>query len=489
MKHSWFTEALRVFQHARLRTQILLVINTLLVLVMALPLSVDYSYEVRSRLNEKEISLREEARVIEAAVESLQSSGWDSIQTYINRVCAGVNAAESPGHTIEVKKGDRVVITDPASHGHFHLMPWSKLVVGGIESAELSVRVGEHRAPIMADARKVALIRSFGLASVAILTAVLLNFLLIRLVTKPIERLSQDVQRIGRGELGLAVKVSRNREFDELGRAITKMSKDLAEREADRHSQLKHARRLQSHLLPSASAMPELAIDVSIMYQPADEIAGDFVDVISCSNGDTVLCIADVVGHGIHAAMGAAVLKALVLASDPDHLSPAELLDIVNRRFCEISLPEDFASMAVMRVNRDQSEALYASAGHEPGLIRRASGVVEPAPSTGLVLGIDPETIYDQAEYQLGIGDRVVMLSDGVSEATDEAHKLFGRSRLSSVIENTTGDDADALARSILEAVTRHRSGAPALDDTSVLVFAAQPTRKDNPVCTSIASA
>lgn len=487
MNRSWFAGVLRVFQRARLRTQILLVINTPLALVMILTLSVDYSYEVRSRLNEKEISLREEALVIEAAVESLQASGWDSVQTYINRVCAGMNAAESPGHTIEVKKGNRVAITDPASHGHDHLMPWSQLVVGGIESSELLIRVGERRAPILADARRVALIRSIGLATAAIFTAVLLNFLLIRLVTKPIERLSQDVQRIGRGELGLAVNISRNRELDELGRAITKMSKDLAEREADRHAQLKHARRLQSHLLPSA--MPDLAIDVSILYEPADEIAGDFVDVISCSNGDTVLCIADVVGHGIHAAMGAAVLKALVLASDPDHLSPAEILDIVNRRFCEISLPEDFASMAVMRVNRDQTAALYASAGHEPGLIRRASGVIEPAPSTGLVLGIDPETIYEQAEYQLGVGDRVVMLSDGVSEASDEAHQLFGRGRLNSVIENTKGENADALARSILDAVTRHRSGAPALDDTSVLVFGAQPTRKDNPVCTSTASA
>ncbi len=487
MKHSWLAAPLRIIRRARLRTQVLLLINLVLAVVMMVILPLDYSSEVRSRMREKEIALREEARVIEAAVQSLRPSGWDAIQSHINRVCAGMNAAESPGHTIEVRLGDQVAITDPATHGHDHLMPWSQLVAGAIESDGLSIRVGEMRAPILADARREALVRSLALASSAIIAAVMLNFLLVRLVTRPIERLSEGVKRIGRGELGLSIKVSTNRELDGLAGAISKMSRDLAEREADRDAQLKRARRLQAHLLPTSVA--EMAVDVSILYQPADEIAGDFVDIIQCPDGDTMLCIADVVGHGIHAAMGAAVLKALVLASEPERLTPAELLETVNRRFCEISLPEDFATMTVMRVRGDQTSALYASAGHEPGLIRRASGLVETTPSTGLVIGLDPDADYEQIEYRLDVGDRVVLLSDGVSEAADEAHRLFGRQRLATVIENTPGDDAATLARGIMGAVSEHRSDAPALDDMSVLVFAPQPSREDQSVRVSASPA
>ncbi len=477
MSRSRLVSPLRVLHRLRLRTQVLLLVNLVLAAAMAVILPLDYTFEVRSRLREKEIALREEARVIEAAVGSLRSSGWEAIRSHINRVCAGMSTVESPGHTIEVRQGDMVAITDPATHGHDRLVPWSELVVGGIVSGDLSIRVGERRAPILADARLAASYRSMALASAAVVSAVLLNFLLVRLVTRPIERLSEGVKRIGRGELGLAVKVTTNRELADLAGAISMMSRDLAEREADRSAQLKRARRLQRHLLPGSVA--EMAIDVSIMYQPADEIAGDFVDVIACDNGDTILCIADVVGHGIHAAMGAVVLKALVLAAEPERLSPAELLDIVNRRFSAISLPEDFASMAVLRVSGDQTRARYASAGHEPGLVRRSSGRIDALPSTGLVLGVDPETGYEEVEIRLDVGDRVVLLSDGVSEAADASKRLFGRDRLAEVIEQTPGDGAAVLSRAILGAVSRHRGDAPALDDTSVLVFAAQPSREE----------
>ncbi|HED53743.1 MAG TPA: serine/threonine-protein phosphatase [Phycisphaerales bacterium] len=473
MAKTWTSGLRKKFQAARLRTQILLVINLALLGVMVVILPMDYAFEVRSRLAEKEISLREEARVIEAAVQSFQSAGWEAVQDHIDRVCAGMNAMESPGHVIEVRQGDRVAKTDPASHGHDHSYRWSDLVSGQIRAGDLLVRVGELREPILANARRAALIRSLALAAGAAVAAVLLNLLLNRLVVVPIERLSKRVRSIGRGELGHEFTLPSNQELAGLADEISWMSNELARRERDRRAQLDHARRLQSYLLPAPN--PDSPIDISVLFEPADEIAGDFVDIMECKNHELIFCIADVVGHGIHAAMGAAVLKALVSASDLQRLSPAELLMRVNRGFCKISLPEDFASMAIMRVSADQRSVQYASAGHEPAIIQRADGAVETLPSTGIVLGIDPFAEYEDVIEILEEGDRVVMLSDGVSEAPNPEHHLFGRENLTDVIRSSPRVGAGALAENIIRAVEEHRAGAPAVDDTSVLVFVAHP--------------
>ncbi len=462
----------KLFGHARLRTQVLLIINIALVCMLAVVLPLDYSFEVDARIAAKEISLREESRVIAAAAIAFESAGWDAVQEHIDRVCADFNATESPGHIIEVRKGELIAITDPASHGHDHSTGWDNLVTGEASSGDLRVRVGERRSPVLADARRAALTRSAALIVGTIIAALVLNTFLFHLVTKPIEHLSQEVQRIGRGELGVKVHTETNRDLADLADSITAMSLELEHREADRNAQLNRARRLQSHLLPTPSTTAH--VDVSIKFEPADEIAGDFVDVTTCSNGDILLCIADVVGHGIHAAMGAVVLKTLMNTAGSDALTPAELLTLINQRFTAISLPEDFATMAIIRVRADQSSAHYASAGHEPAIIYRTSGHLETLSSTGLVLGIDPDAVYEQIELQFQTGDRVILLSDGVSEASNKHHVMFGRDRLAHAIESCPDAHADALSQQILDAVAAHREGAASLDDTSVLVFAAQ---------------
>lgn len=463
------------FQRVRLRTQLLLVINVAIAIVMAGFIGFDYTHSVRARLHDKRIALSEEARTIKIAVQALRTSGLDAVQAYVDATCATMNAWESPGHRIEVMMGDVLIASDPAAHAHDHADLWSELISGSTGFADIRVRVGERRGPLIAATQRAALGRIGGIVVAGFVGAVMLNILLVRLVSRPLERTVRVVRDIERGRFGGTVEVSANRELSELAQDVSQMSRELARRAADRNAQLERARRLQSHLIPSRTSGD---VSIAIEYHPADEVAGDFVDVIACPNGDTLVCVADVVGHGIHAAMGSAVLKALLLATDLSELSPSAMLQAINRRYCLSSLPEDFASMVLLRLSADGARAVYASAGHETGYVRCADGSCDPLSSTGLILGIDADATCEDREVSLSGGDVLVLLSDGVSEAANEGGILFGRKTVASIVGASGCADPSQLARDLVNAATRHRGRAPVLDDMTVLTVGV-------PACTS----
>lgn len=470
----WGRAMLARFREARLRTQLLLVVNLSIAAVLSGFVVADYQRAVAARLRDKRIALAEEARTIEMAVHSLRGGGTQAVQQFIDATCSTMNARESPGHTIEVTLGGTTLAADPSTHGHDHASASAQLVWGESGDPDLGARVGERRGPVLAAVRRAELGRVGAILLAGTVGAVVLNVLLMQLVTDPMERMVRAVRDIGRGRLGTTVDIHTSRELGELAGEVSRMSLDLARRDADRRAQLNRARRLQSHLIPAPAR--DAGLSVAIEYHPADEIAGDFVDVIGCPNGDTLLCVADVVGHGIHAAMGSAVLKALLLAADLSEPSPAKILSAINRRYWATSLPEDFASMVLVRVSATMGTAVYASAGHEIGFIRHESGQCEDVPSTGLVLGVDPDAVCADGEITLGPGGLLVLLSDGVTETQDERGRLLGRSRVAQLIGAAVEPDTASLARMLIDAADRHRGNGPRLDDITVLALGLAPT-------------
>ncbi len=457
------------FQNARLRTQLLVTVNVFVAIVMTGYLYFDYQYSIESQIRDKTISLSEEARIIEVAVQELRPLGTQAIQRHLNTICATMNAGESPGHTIEVFLDGTSIVSEATEHDHDHSSPWSELVSGVSVTGDVMVRVGERRQPLIAKVRRHTLARIGVVSAMTVVGALILNLLLLRLVTRPLEQTVRAVRDVGRGKLGRTVEVSANHELTQLAYEVTQMSLELARRNTDRNAQIDRAHRLQSHLIPKK--IERTGIGIAIEFHPADEIAGDFVDAIECPNGDTLLCVADVVGHGIHAAMGAAVLKALLLSVDMNDPSPASMLDSINRRYYKTSLPEDFASMILMRVSGDASRMVYASAGHELGYHRHADGTCDDLPSTGTVLGVSEQPPCEDLEVDLELGDLVVLLTDGVSETFNTEHQLLGRDVISSAVKDPKYTGASALAGKIIDLALTHRKGTHALDDMTVLAL------------------
>ena len=469
----------RSFRSLRLRTQLLLVVNLVAGAFVAVFLVVDYHNTVESRAIMKEASLRDEARMLVISVRDLRHHGHDVVQAFIDATCMAMNEVDSPGHTIEVHDGNRVYRTDPTLHGGVALGPDDdRVIVGEISRGELSVRVSERSDPVLRSARQAALGRGGALLLTAVIAGALVNLLLIRLVTRPLEGLVQAVRTVARGDFQVRVQAGSNHELSTLGREISVMGAELARRERDRRSQLARANRLQKHLMSAAGGLDDTVLAVA--YHPAEEVAGDFVDVINCDNGDLLLCVADVVDHGIAAAMGSAILKALLLSLDTETMSPAEILTRMNERFFHASLPEDFASMILVRVRGDGTQAVIASAGHETCFLLRKDGTIVDLSSTGLLLGVLEDTSYDLETVELRRGDVIVLISDGVTEAKCPDGKLLGREAARAAIEGCGCRSASDVAAAVVEAVERHRGGAAATDDVTIVALCVDGVQPDS---------
>lgn len=467
--NSFRSRLMKRFRRARLRTQLLVIINASLAALLVGLIVVDYRYSLQSRVRDKQVALSEEARTVASAVNVLQARGADVIQQYIDSTCALMNDQDSPGHSIEVRAGAEQFVADPEAHRHHVVLSGQSAISGTYNIDDVAVRISEQRGPVVDAALRAEIGRVAAIVMIGMISAVILNVLVVRLVTRPLERLARDVRAIRWGRFGRTTTLSANAEVASLSGEVAAMSAELDRREKDRKLQLERARRLQSHLI--GAPRREGALEVAIEYHPADEVAGDFVDVMACPNGDMLLCVADVVGHGIHAAMGSGMLKALLLSGECEDASPSAILESVNTRFYNASLPEDFASMILVRITHDGRHAVYASAGHEPGYVRSADGSCRPLPSTGMLLGVLDESTYDDLEIDFNAGDTVVLISDGISETLSPDEAVLGRASIVEAIRSATPDDPQSVALAVLDASRRHRGAMPARDDETVLAF------------------
>ena len=212
--------------------------------------------------------------------------------------------------------------------------------------------------------------------------------------------------------------------------------------------------------------MPRL--EVATLFRPAEEVGGDFYDVLPLRNNRWLFCIADVTGHGVPAAMVAAMLKALVTHAVEHDQEPADILAFVNRQLCALGLPDHLATMALVRWNPATYRLEYASAGHEPTQLLR-DNEVQLLPSTGILLGAWEEAQYTSCELDVARGDRLLLATDGASEAQNESGQMFGRRRLGELLKETRDEPLAVAVHRISGAITRHRGARPLTDDLTLV--------------------
>ena len=157
--------------------------------------------------------------------------------------------------------------------------------------------------------------------------------------------------QIAQGNYELRSDGFRSREMNSLSMEIQKMSDTLAANEIGRRAQLNRARGIQEILLPKAVTIRGLA--VVCLFQPADEVAGDYYDMIQLPDNNWLLCLADVAGHGVGAAIGSAILESLVLQATEQYSAPRQILQFVNKRLLVLLTDELSATGKINRRLRD----------------------------------------------------------------------------------------------------------------------------------------
>lgn len=228
--------------------------------------------------------------------------------------------------------------------------------------------------------------------------------------------------------------------------------------------ELETARRIQASLLPGR--MPEVrGLVLDARYLPMADVGGDLYGFLAVEPERLGILVSDVSGHGVPAALIASMVK-VALAAQAEHAAdPAAVLAGMNR-ILHGNLERGFVTAAYVYV--DGGAATYACAGHLPPLVwRQAEGRVEELRQESLPLGRFRRAEYRNGELRLAPGDRLLLYTDGVTEALSPAGELFGDERLGDLLAASADPDA-VLGR--LAQWTGRRVGDPMDDDVTLVV-------------------
>jgi sigma-B regulation protein RsbU (phosphoserine phosphatase) len=164
-------------------------------------------------------------------------------------------------------------------------------------------------------------------------------------------------------------------------------------------------------------------------------------------------------------------LQAVVKGFATENTSPKELVEKVNRVMCSNTTEAKFITLFYGLLDVDRKTLQYSSAGHNPPVLTRADGVQLRLEKGGLIVGAFEQSVYEQGEIDLQPGDRLVMFTDGLSEAEDRNSEEFGEKRLAETARSNRQLSAEALHRCLLNRVTEF-CGGEFEDDATVLVVA-----------------
>ncbi len=213
---------------------------------------------------------------------------------------------------------------------------------------------------------------------------------------------------------------------------------------------------------------------LSSLFLPAEDVAGDYFDLISISDDISVICIADVTGHGVPAAMNAMMLKVLVAEACDRDSDPTRILEFVNRRLTGVCRTDGFVTMFVARLDTRHMVLQYASAGHEHGLLLRGGELLELR-ATGMVLGVLEDQAWCTEVVSVRAGDRLLLVTDGVTEARNATDDLFCRERLAASFVACQGETVVETVAAIGQAVRDFCEDRAFLDDVTLLALEITP--------------
>jgi serine phosphatase RsbU (regulator of sigma subunit) len=232
------------------------------------------------------------------------------------------------------------------------------------------------------------------------------------------------------------------------------------------------ARNVQERFLPQR--LPRLpGYRFAVNFDPVLDIGGDFFDVQRLSEARCGLAVGDVCGKGIAAALyGAKVI------SDLRHLAmgqtePEAILGRLNQALTEGDQDVMFVTLAFVSLHIPDGRIWIASAGQPLPVLRTQSGEVHPVGRIGNgPVGIAADAAYQQYEHSLGIGDALLLYSDGVTEALGAEGGHFGEARLMDAIR-ASGPEPEDIIRHVRGALADFTSGAPQSDDITLLCVSA----------------
>jgi phosphoserine phosphatase RsbU/P len=235
--------------------------------------------------------------------------------------------------------------------------------------------------------------------------------------------------------------------------------------------EMQRAGEIQRSLLPNE--IPQLAgFEVAGAWRPARTVSGDYYDVFKLGEGRLGLCIADVVGKGVSAALMMANVQAAVRAYASSAENPAQLCAKVNSLLCENLATGKFVTFLYGVLDSETRTLDYCNAGQVYPIFV-SEGSAQALDHGGAVLGVFPMWEYENAKIEFRAGDRLLLVTDGITEASDGDEQEFGEEKLAEAAlacsKRTSAEMSNALLNQVSAFCDAHFQ-----DDATLLVIAAK---------------
>ena len=333
------------------------------------------------------------------------------------------------------------------------------------------------------------------LASILVIIIIFFRFFFLGSLVNPLRNLLNGLDQVRQGNLDIQIPVKVDDEIGTLTKNFNRMAaaiktakekiddytNNLEKMVSDRTAKLEKAmdalwgemqiaKKIQTVLLPKSPLIS--GYEIAAHMAPADEVGGDYYDVINAAGRDW-LVIGDVSGHGVPAGLIMMMVQTAIhvtLSQHPD-LPPAELLTVINRTIADNirQLAEDkYMTITVLAMHR---EGRFSFAGlHQDIMIyRSAQRAVEVVETNGMWIGLVDDIsglVYDES-FSLGIGDTLLLFTDGLTEARDVSDRLFSSEKLAGILDRIGGGRPGEIREGILAEL----SGYTCDDDVTLMVI------------------
>jgi sigma-B regulation protein RsbU (phosphoserine phosphatase) len=308
------------------------------------------------------------------------------------------------------------------------------------------------------------------------LVALAIAFTLVGTLARNVNRLTRASEAISRGDFSVRIHSKSKdqigdlaRSFDGMATSIEGLLADTAKKER-LEAEIAVARAIQQKLLPGTEAeLPGLA--VRAQFLPLAEIGGDYYDWGTAPDGRSIVAIGDVSGHGLSTGLLVAIAKAgLWTLLESEHAGTplfVKLNDLVNRS----TDSRNYMTLAVFAWDPRTGRGQLTNAG-QLAPYRISKGILDTLSLPYFPLGISPRTDFPTKDWNVGRGDRLVFLTDGLIEASNPAGEPFGFERLEALLKAQADADASAaeIEAAILSAVAAHSAGTPPEDDRTLVI-------------------